>query len=204
MKNAPREQWASHSGFILATIGAAVGLGNIWRFAYVAGENGGGAFLILYLVGIPLIGAPLDIAELTIGRRAQGDAVTAFARIAPGTRWQAAGFLGVAARFLILGYYAVIAGWALKYFAGAATGALWQEAATGFGAFFDEFISHPAEPIGWQMAMLGATMVVAIGGVRLGIEAANRVRLSKGNNRPVWKLTARWVQWRDRGVSPLL
>ncbi len=175
MSGASREQWASHSGFLLATIGAAVGLGNIWRFAYVAGENGGGAFLVLYLIAILLIGAPLVIAELTIGRRAQCDAVTAFARIAPGTRWQAAGVLGVAAGFLILGYYAVIAGWAMKYFAGAATGALWQVAATGFGAFFDEFISHPAEPIGWQIAMLGATMVIALGGVRRGIEAANRV-----------------------------
>lgn len=175
MAASEREQWGSHSGFVLATIGAAVGLGNIWRFAYVAGENGGGAFLLLYLTGVILIGAPLVIAELAIGRRAQSDAVTAFARIVPGTRWQFGGLLGVAAGFVILGYYAVIAGWALKYFTGALVGSLWAEAATGFGAFFEEFIAHPAEPIGWQVAMLGTTMVIALGGVRKGIEAANRV-----------------------------
>jgi NSS family neurotransmitter:Na+ symporter len=175
MAESGREQWASHSGFVLATIGSAVGLGNIWRFAYVAGENGGGIFLLVYLVSVALVGAPLVLAELALGRRAQADAVTAFARIVPATRWQAAGWLGVIAGFVILSYYTVIAGWALKYFAGAALGALWHEASGGFGAYFREFISHPAEPVAWQTAMLGAGMVIALGGVQRGIEAANRV-----------------------------
>ena len=73
-----REQWGSHRGFVLATIGAAVGLGNIWRFSYVAGENGGAVFLFIYLVCVLLVGLPLVIAELSLGRRAQGDAVAAY------------------------------------------------------------------------------------------------------------------------------
>lgn len=175
MAEQQREQWASHTGFVLATIGSAVGLGNIWRFSYVAGENGGGAFLVLYALAVLLIGAPLILAELAMGRRAQADAVSAFERLVPGTKWRHAGLLFVIGTVLILGYYAVIAGWALRYFVGAATGALWQEAASGFGSFFEGFIADPAEPVFWQATMLAATMAVSLGGVRRGIEAANRV-----------------------------
>ncbi|MEQ8586332.1 MAG: sodium-dependent transporter [Thalassobaculaceae bacterium] len=169
-----REQWATNSGFLLATIGSAVGIGNIWRFAYVAGENGGGAFLVIYLASVVLVGAPLVLAELTVGRRAQADAVTAFERVVPGTRWKSAGYLFVAGGVLILAYYAVIAGWVLKYFVGASLGSLWSEAGSGYGAFFEEFISHPAEPVIWQAVMLGTTMAVSLCGVRGGIEALNR------------------------------
>ena len=120
-----REQWGSRQGFVLATIGAAVGLGNIWRFSYVAGENGGAVFLFIYLVCIVLVGLPLVVAELSLGRRAQGDAVAAFEIAGGGKLWRYLGWIGVAGAILILSYYAVIAGWALKYFVGAATGSLW-------------------------------------------------------------------------------
>jgi NSS family neurotransmitter:Na+ symporter len=175
MADPQREQWASHTGFVLATIGSAVGLGNIWRFAYVAGENGGGTFLVLYALGVLFVGAPLVLAELTMGRRAQADAITAFDRILPGTTWRYAGLLFLAGTCLILGYYAVIAGWALKYFVGAALGSLWRDAAAGFGLFFESFIAHPAEPVAWQFAMLAATVMVSLGGIRGGIEVVNRV-----------------------------
>ena len=169
-----REQWGSRPGFILATIGAAVGLGNIWRFSYVAGENGGAVFLMLYLICILLVGLPLVIAELSLGRRAQGDAVAAYERAAPGDRWRHLGWVGVAGAILILSYYAVIAGWALKYFVGAAIGTLWTTAAGGFGAFFKNFIADRGEPIGWQAAMLVATMFIVAGGIQGGIERVNR------------------------------
>jgi NSS family neurotransmitter:Na+ symporter len=170
-----REQWASGRGFVLATIGAAVGLGNIWRFSYIAGENGGGAFLIVYLLSVLLVGAPIVIAELALGRHAAGDAVAGFEKAAPGSPWRHAGWVGVIGGFLILSYYSVIAGWALKYFAGSLTGALWRTAAEGYGGYFARFIANPAEPVAWQMAMLAATMFVVVGGVRRGIEAINRV-----------------------------
>lgn len=169
-----REQWSSQSGFILATIGSAVGLGNIWRFSYVAGENGGGAFLLLYLMYIFLIGLPLVIAELALGRRAQGDAIAAFDGPAPGSSFRYAGvFLGAGA-VLILSYYSVIAGWALKYFTGAALGHLWDTAAEGYGSYFQSFISHTGEPVIWQTAMVIATALVVAGGVRGGIETLSR------------------------------
>lgn len=170
-----REQWTSRSGFILATIGAAVGLGNIWRFSYVAGENGGGAFLLVYVICILFIGAPIVIAELAMGRAGGGDAVAAFETSSTRPIWRRLGWIGVVGSILILSYYSVIAGWALKYFVGGATGVLWATASEGYGAYFSEFISHIGEPLGWQLAMLGMTMFIVVGGVRRGIEAANKV-----------------------------
>lgn len=171
----PREQWTSPSGFVLATIGGAVGLGNIWRFSYVAGENGGAAFLFVYLACVVLIGIPLMIAELTIGRHAQGDAISSFEIHRKPSRWNLVGWLGVIAACLLLSYYAVIAGWALKYFVGAATGALWSAAAADYGGYFRQFISDRAEPVAWQAVALAMTMLVVAGGVRHGIERVNRL-----------------------------
>lgn len=168
-----REQWGSRTGFILATIGAAVGLGNIWRFAYIAGENGGAVFLFIYLAFVLLIGLPLVIAELALGRRGQGDAVAAFATDKRERAWLPAGWIGVAAAGLILSYYSVIAGWALKYFIGAASGELWQSASVGFGHYFERFIGATGEPILWQGIMLLASAIVVAGGIKRGIERIN-------------------------------
>jgi NSS family neurotransmitter:Na+ symporter len=173
--NATREQWRSRQGFILATVGSAVGIGNIWRFSYIAGENGGGAFLLIYLVCILLVGAPIIVAELALGRNAQGDAVSAFDKVAPGSRWSIAGWIGVVVGFVILSYYSVVAGWALKYFLGAVSGTLWQRTDAGFGAYFEDFIANHAEPIAWQFATLAMTMLVVVGGIRRGIEIVNRI-----------------------------
>ena len=174
MATGPREQWRSRQGFILAAIGSAVGIGNIWRFSYIAGENGGGAFLLIYLVCILLVGAPIIIAELALGRHGQGDAVSAFHKVAPGSRWSVAGWIGVVIGFLILSYYSVVAGWALKYFYGAVTGALWRQTESGFAVFFESFIAGSFEPIAWQFATIAAAMLVVAGGIRRGIEIANR------------------------------
>ncbi len=168
-----REEWATRTGFILATIGAAVGLGNIWRFSYIAGENGGGVFLLVYLVFVFVIGLPLVIAEMALGRRGQGDAVTAFETALPPKPGVAIGWLSVVGAILILSYYAVIAGWALKYFVGALTGGLWATLGGGYGAYFEEFISHKGEPVLWQLLMLLATGGIVAGGVRAGIERVN-------------------------------
>lgn len=170
----PREQWASRYGFVLASIGGAVGIGNIWRFSYVAGENGGAVFLLVYLACVLLIGIPLMIAELTIGRRTQGDAISAFESPNSPDQWHAVGRTAVAAAILLLSYYAVIAGWALKYFIGAATGGLRRAAGSDYGGFFRQFISDRGEPLVWQAATLMLAMFIVAGGVRRGIERANR------------------------------
>lgn len=171
-----REQWRSRTGFILATIGSAVGIGNIWRFAYVAGENGGGAFLLIYLAFVMLIGLPLVIGELSLGRRAQGDAIAAFTVTDPEPRhsWPLAGWVAVVGCTVILSYYAVIAGWALNYAVGAATGTLWTVAEAGYGGYFQRFVAGTVEPVVGQAVMLVATVAVVASGVQGGIERLNR------------------------------
>ncbi|MCL7747051.1 sodium-dependent transporter [Halalkalibacter alkaliphilus] len=177
-----REQWASRLGFILAAMGSAVGLGNIWRFSYVAGENGGAAFILVYLVMIILIGLPIVMSEFTIGRKAQSDAVGAFEklspggdRLAPGEPWKAAGIMGVAAAFMILSFYGVIAGWIVYYFFNYLTGNLWTAPADGYGAFFGGFISSPGQPLFWQFLFMALTIGIVFVGVKKGIERSNKI-----------------------------
>jgi NSS family neurotransmitter:Na+ symporter len=164
------EQWRSQRGFILATIGAAVGLGNIWRFSYVAGENGGATFLFVYLLCVVLVGAPIVIAELAVGRHSRGDAVAAIRQIAPGRFWQLAGGLGIFGSFLIMSFYLVIAGWALRYFYGSVDGSLWRVAGAEFGGYFDAFIADTFQPLVWQAAVMLAGASVVAAGVQNGIE----------------------------------
>ncbi len=171
---APREQWQSRGGFILAMIGAAVGLGNIWRFSYVAGENGGAAFILVYLVCVFLIGAPIVIAEIAIGRHTQGDAIASFRAIAPEKFWIAAGALGIIGSTLVMSFYLVIAGWALKYFVGAASGSLWRLAAEEYGGYFEGFIAKPWEPVVWQFIVMVLAATVVSRGVQGGIERFTR------------------------------
>jgi Sodium:neurotransmitter symporter family len=132
-------------------------------------------FLIAYILCVLIIGIPLLIAELALGRRGQGDAVAAFVAVAPRSLWVMVGGLGVLAASLILAYYAVIAAWVLKYLVGALLGTLWQAAGEGHDVFFARFIADPLEPIVWQLVSLAATAVIVAAGVRGGIERANRV-----------------------------
>ncbi len=166
----PTEQWRSQRAFILATVGAAVGLGNIWRFSYVAGENGGATFLFVYLVCVLVVGIPIVIAELAVGRHSRGDAVAAIRQIAPGGFWQIAGGLGILGSFLIMSFYLVIAGWALRYFAGALDGSLWRVAGAQYGGYFETFIAGTFAPLFWQGAVMVAAATVVAAGVQNGIE----------------------------------
>ncbi|WP_078550090.1 sodium-dependent transporter [Litchfieldia alkalitelluris] len=169
-----REQWGSRVGFILACLGSAVGLGNIWRFSTTAGENGGGAFLVVYLLIVLLIGIPVVMAEFTIGRKAQSDAVGAFQKLAPGKPWFIAGFMGVASSFIILSFYAVVAGWVMKYFFGYITGALVNVPENDFTGYFVNFIGKPVEPVLWQFIFMAMTIGIVVVGVQKGIEASNK------------------------------
>lgn len=174
-KSAGREQWKSGAGFVLATIGCAAGLGNIWRFSYVAGENGGGAFLLIYLICVMMLGLPLMLAELCIGRRAQADVVASFSNGQSGRRWSFAGWLMAIASFVLLSYYAVIAGWAYKYFAAYLVGTPSGFLSGEFADYFSAFVADPVEPVVWQFLVVASTVAVVIGGVKRGIEAANRI-----------------------------
>lgn len=175
MSEPAREQWASRAGFVLATLGCAVGLGNIWRFAYVAGENGGAAFLVAYVACVVAIGLPAVLAEFALGGRARLDVVGAFSTGRAPRAWRLAGAGAVLTAFLILAYYSVVAGWAYKYFAGYATGELRGLPRGEAAARFAAFLREPFEPTAWHFAfMASATAVVALGVAR-GIERASRI-----------------------------
>jgi NSS family neurotransmitter:Na+ symporter len=165
------EQWGTRAGFVLATLGSAVGLGNIWRFAFVTGENGGGAFVVVYLLALATLAAPLMLAEFIVGARGRVDVVSAFTGPSIAPLWRAVGALMLVVSFVVLSYYVVVAGWALKYcFDAAARLARLQSAY----ADFDEFVARPAGPVVWQLAFLALTMLVVAAGVRRGIERMSR------------------------------
>jgi len=165
-----REQWQSSRGFLLAALGSAVGLGDIWRFPYVAGENGGGAFLLVYLIAVLIVGVPLLLGEFALGRHMQGESATAVARLLPSSRWRHAGLIGVIAAGLILAYYAVVAGWVFKYAALYFSGSAQALASGGFAASFEAYVSRPLEPLAWQLLGMVLTTAVIAKGVEKGIE----------------------------------
>lgn len=172
-ETAAPEQWRSQAGFVLAALGAAVGLGNVWRFSYVAGENGGGAFVLVYAALVLLVGYPLLLAELAIGRGARAESAAAYAVLAPGSRWRGVGLLGVLAALAILFYYPVIAGWALKYLALYAFDAAEAMRPGSAPARFEAFIAEPLEPLLWSGAVLAATVAIVWLGIERGIERAS-------------------------------
>ena len=177
MKN--REQWGSRLGFILAASGSAVGLGNIWKFPSMAGENGGAAFTLIYLICIFVVGLPIVIAEFVIGRRTQLSPVGAFKLLAPNTNWKWVGVIGVASAFIILSFYGVVGGWTLRY--------TFMSISGGFsklsnnpelsGKLFGNFISNPFNPVFWQIVFMGLTMFVIIKGVKGGIEKWTKIMM---------------------------
>ncbi|MFP4180039.1 MAG: sodium-dependent transporter, partial [Spirochaetaceae bacterium] len=170
---APREQWTSRVAFILAAAGSAVGLGNIWRFPYLAGTNGGAAFLIIYLVLIVLIGYPLIVTEVTLGQKSHKNAIGTFKALAADTPWWVVGALGVLAGFVILSFYSVVGGWSVAYFFKAITGSL--TTGTEFGAVFGELSSSAGEPLLWHAVFMLLTIGIIATGVVKGIDRAVRV-----------------------------
>lgn len=173
-----REAWGSRLGFILAAAGSAVGLGNVWRFPYVAGESGGGAFILVYLVCVGLVGIPVFLGELTIGRHTQRNPVGAFRALREKSYWPLLGGMGVAAGFLILSFYSVIAGWTLGYtlesLIGVTTSFATPEAS---GAHFAEFAGNPSRALGFHAVFMLITIVIVARGVEAGIERASKLMM---------------------------
>lgn len=169
-----QEQWTSKIGFILAAAGSAIGLGAIWKFPYMTGTNGGGLFLLLFLILTTFIGAPILIAEFIIGRRSQKDAVRAYRGLAPKTPWYFLGYMGVAASFILLSFYSVVGGWILSYLYRSFTGSLSDLSQQDYGQLFEKIISNPLEVIIAQFVFMVLTIWVVQGGVQQGIERASR------------------------------
>ncbi|NWN91589.1 sodium-dependent transporter [Marinobacter adhaerens] len=168
--------WTSRMAFILAAVGSAVGLGNIWKFPYITGENGGGAFVLVYLACIFLIGLPVLIAETLIGRRG-GQSPVATMRTLTRTEgaskgWRIIGWNGVFAASLVLSFYAVIGGWALVYVGKAAFGLFVGADAETVGAQFDTLLSNPWELLLWHTAFMVIVVFIVARGIRAGLEKA--------------------------------
>jgi len=174
-----REQWGSRLGFILAASGSAVGLGNIWKYPHMAGENGGGAFTIVYLICILIVGLPIVIAEFVLGRKTQLSPVGAFEKISPKSNWKWVGMLGVASAFVILSFYGVVGGWTLKYTLISLTGGFTKLSGNPdmSGSLFNSFITGSLAPVIWQIIFMAFTIFVIVQGVKGGIEKWTKIMM---------------------------
>jgi len=166
-----RENWGSRLGFLMAAAGSAVGLGNIWRFPYMTGENGGGAFIIIYLFFVLVVGLSVMVAEFAVGRRTQQSAVGAYKSVS--NKWTFAGVLGVLSGFFIMGFYPVVGGWAVAYIFKSFTGLL--AAPDAIGDVFGGFITSPTQPIIWFLIFLAMNTLIVAKGIAGGIEKAGKV-----------------------------
>lgn len=171
--------WSSRFAFVLAAAGSAVGLGNIWKFPYMAGENGGGAFVILYLLCIAVFGIPVMMSEVLLGRRGRSSPVNTMTTLAAEEKrsrvWRLLGLMGMLAGFLILSYYSVIAGWALAYVVETVSGTFTGINAEQAGDVFNNLISNPKRLLFWHSLFIFLTMVIVVRGVNRGLETAVRI-----------------------------
>lgn len=169
-----RGNFGTKIGVVLATAGSAVGLGNIWRFPYMTGQDGGAAFIVIYLLCIVLLGVPGMIAEFVVGRHGSANAARSYARAGGGKAWGAVGFIGALTSLIILGFYSVIAGWCLQYLFASIMGNINGDAAY-VQEYFNKFTSSPVEPVVWTIAFVVLTHLVVVRGVRRGIEKVSNV-----------------------------
>ncbi len=170
-----RHNFGSKIGAVLASAGSAVGLGNVWRFPTEVGNNGGAAFIFIYLICIALIGIPVMMSEFLIGRHTHANTISAFAKLAPGKWWRIEGVAGVFVAFLILSYYIVISGWTLFYLIESVAGRL--QAGRNYSDVFNNFVSDPWLPVLTGTAFMGLTHFIISRGVQSGIERFSKVMM---------------------------
>ena len=176
MSKLERASFGSKLGVILATAGSAVGLGNIWRFPYMTGQNGGAVFIIIYIFCILLLGIPCMISEFIIGRHGQANTARAFRKMSGGSIWSVIGYMGVLTGFLISSYYAVVSGWCLEYIWASLMGKL-QGDPEYISNYFVTFSQDPVKPVFWTFLILFATYMIIAHGVRDGIERASKLMM---------------------------
>jgi NSS family neurotransmitter:Na+ symporter len=170
-----RDAFTTSIGVIAATLGSAIGLGNIWKFPSLAGTNGGAAFIIVYLLSTLLVGLPVMIAELMLGRKAKANAVTTMQKLAPkGSAWWLIGAFGALAAFLIMAFYTEVAGWVFAYIVKAASGSILSTNPELTGAAFTGLITDPMQSLVWQWIVLAVVGLIIALGVSKGIEAVTK------------------------------
>ena len=174
MTNSDRGHFGSRIGIILATAGSAVGLGNVWRFPFMTGQNGGAAFILIYIGCILLLGIPGMISEFVVGRHSGSNAARAYIGLSGRRRWGVIGYMGIITSMMILGFYAVVAGWCLQYLWASLIGALDGDAEY-VSHYFTAFSSHPVKPVVWGLAFIFLTHLVIVRGIRNGIEKVSKM-----------------------------
>lgn len=170
-----RDGFSSKFGIIAAAAGSAIGLGNIWKFPYIAGENGGGAFLIIYLIFIALIGIPVMMSEFIIGRKAKQNVFGAFRQLTSHGFWKIIGIMGVLAAFLILSFYGTVAGWTIEYLILAVKNSFSGKSADEINSMFETFSTSSLMPVLLQLVFMGLTAFIVIGGIKKGIEKYTKI-----------------------------
>ena len=176
-----QDQWSSKWAFILAATGAAVGLGNVWRFPYMAGVNGGSAFVAIYLLCVVLIGLPIMVAEILIGRRGRRNPVDSLAVVAQDNghspRWGLLGWWGALALLLVLSFYSVVSGWCIAYLFRSVSGQFTHLNPTQIGHVWQHFLTNPWRLLGWHTLFMTLTMGVIVCGVQQGLERATKIMM---------------------------
>lgn len=170
-----RDTFGSNFGIVAAAAGSAVGLGNIWRFPLVATQEGGGAFLLLYVGFVLLIGIPVMLCEFSIGRKAKANAFGSFQKLAPHTPWKLVGFLGILTALVIISFYCTVAGWTLEYCVQATTGTLMHQ--EDMSANFKHFTADTYRPVIWQILFVIMTGAIVLVGVKKGIEKFTKITM---------------------------
>ncbi len=169
-----REQWTTKSGFILAAAGSAIGLGNIWRFPFLVGENGGAAFVFIYLFFIIFIGLFLMIGEIAIGRQGKANVFDSYKKIKPNSNWHIIGSMGVLLNFVILSFYSVVSGWSLYYLVKSITDLFKEKSSEiNYQLQFEQFIADPISPVLYQGLLMMLVIWIVMSGVKNGIERWN-------------------------------
>ena len=176
MNQAERANFGTKLGIILATAGSAVGLGNVWRFPYMTGQNGGAAFILIYIVCVLVLGIPCMLNEFIIGRRAQANTARSYAKLANGTPWRLIGYFGVFTGFLITAYYVVVSGWCLQYIYASVAGHLHGDA-DYVRNYFETFSSHPWKPVVWMLVFILLCHFIITRGVQKGIERGSKLMM---------------------------
>lgn len=170
-----RDGFSSRFGVIAAAAGSAIGLGNIWRFPYVLGENGGGAFFLIYLTFIVLLGIPLMLTEMSIGRAGQRNTYGSFRNLAPKSKWYFIGIMGVVGAYMILSFYSAVAGWTLQYLYDAVANNFANKNSADLGEMYSAFTSSSFMPVVWTLVFLFLTGLVVVAGIEKGIEKYTKI-----------------------------
>lgn len=172
-----RETFGTRLGFVLASIGGAVGLGNVWKFPYLVGRHGGAAFIVIYLGALFLVGIPILMTEFAIGRKTKSSYTTALKKLLPGKSWYLLGIIGVITLTITLAFYAGVAGWTMAYIWKTISGEYFGMSPDQVGGMFGQFISSPTQTVFWLAAMMLVTLVIVTKGIKQGIEKVCNILL---------------------------